>query len=284
MLQRFIFMIAGALAIAPVLAAVAQQPAPTPRVSAAATPQATPTPAPAVKSKDEKPTPIDPKAPLTADQIVEVTIVAYGGREIMNQIRKTTLERGKLSVQNAEGKLDSATYQRWIQRADSLEKEKIRFEQDFPTARYSLVFRDAKIFGIYNDSVFQPREDASKKFENQIHHSIDALLRYKENGSTVALAGKDKRLGVEYNMIDLTDKAGRKTRYYISAKLWRVSALEYEFAGRKYRRQFYDYKVAQGTLVPRRTVLYEDDKIVEESEIGTITFGQKVDDGLFPEG
>jgi hypothetical protein len=71
------------------------------------------------------------------------------------------------------------------------------------------VLRDAKIFGIYNDSVFTPREDASKAFENQIVHSIEALLRYKENGSTLSLGGKDKRLGVEYNIIDLTDSAGR---------------------------------------------------------------------------
>jgi hypothetical protein len=49
-------------------------------------------------------------------------------------------------------------------------------------------------------------------------------------------------------------------------------------------KEFYDYNFAQGTLVPHRTVLYEGDKVIEESEIGTITFGQKVDDGLFPEG
>jgi len=57
--------------------------------------------------------------------------------------------------------------------------------------------------------------------------------------------------------------------------------LTYEDAGVKFRRKFYDFNYAQGTLVPYRTVLWANDKIVEETELGTITFGQKVDEGLF---
>ncbi len=57
--------------------------------------------------------------------------------------------------------------------------------------------------------------------------------------------------------------------------------LTYEDSGVKYRRKFYDYNYAQGTLVPYRSVLWADEKKVEETEIGTITFGQKVDEGLF---
>jgi hypothetical protein len=58
--------------------------------------------------------------------------------------------------------------------------------------------------------------------------------------------------------------------------------LEYEDGGNKYRRKFYDYNYAQGTLVPYRTVLYEGDKVVEETDVGTVTFGQKVEESLFP--
>lgn len=240
------------------------------------------------KKKAEKPKQTDTKAVKdpTPDQVAETVVAIYGGlggRNTLNQIRKTSLERGKMSVTNAEGKVDQASYQRWTQRSDSLDKEKIRLEQDFPNARYSLVFNSTKIFGIYNDSVFTPREDASKAFENQIVHGIEALLRYKENGSTIALAGKEKRMGVEYHLVDVTDKAGRKTRYFISVRTFRVMALEYEDGGKKYRRQFYDYNYAQGTLVPYRTVLYEGDKIVEETEIGTITYGQKIEDSMFSE-
>ena len=57
--------------------------------------------------------------------------------------------------------------------------------------------------------------------------------------------------------------------------------LSYEDAGIKYRRKFYDYNVAQGTLVSYRSVLYANDKVVEEIDVGTVTYGQKIDDGLY---
>ena len=57
--------------------------------------------------------------------------------------------------------------------------------------------------------------------------------------------------------------------------------LDYEAEGIKYRRKFYDYNYAQGTLVPFRTTLWVGDKLVEETEVGTITYGQKIDEALF---
>ena len=60
--------------------------------------------------------------------------------------------------------------------------------------------------------------------------------------------------------------------------------LDYEDNGVKYRRKFYNYNYAQGTLVPFQTVLYADGKIIENMEISTITFGQKIDEDLFKAG
>lgn len=221
----------------------------------------------------------------TADVVAESVIFIYGlggGRQTLNQIRKTALERGKISVANGEGKFDQATYQRWTQRAETLSKEKIRLDQEFPNARYALVFNDQKIFGVVDDQVFVPRDDASKAFENQIVHGLEALLRYKENESKIELiGGKEKIFGVEYYLLDVTDKQSRKTRFYVSAKSFRVMMLDYEQDGIKYRRKFYDYNYAQGTLVPFRTTLWAGDKMIEETEVGTITFGQKIDDALF---
>jgi hypothetical protein len=243
----------------------------------------------ASKKKDEKKSGNSSKdtKPVTGEQVVESSLFIYGlggGRATLNQIRKTAIERGKLTVTDAEGKTSQANYSRWVQRGESFDKEKIRFEQEFPSARYSLVFSDARIFGIYNDTVFTPREDAMKAFENQIVHGIEALLRYKENESKVELASKEKLQGVEYYIVDLTDKDGRKTRYYVSTKTLRVMLLDYDDLGVKYRRRFYDYNYAQGTLVPYRTVLWANDKVVEESEIGTVTFGQRIDENLFTAG
>lgn len=233
--------------------------------------------APVISNKDAAKNP-------TAEMVAESSIFVYGlggGRSVLDRIRKTALERGKISITNGEGQIEQANYSRWTQRAPKLESEKIRLDQEFPSARYSLVFNSSKIYGVFNDSVFTPREDASKAFENQIIHGLEALLRYKENESTIALAGKEKELGVEYYLLDVTDKQNRKTRFYISSKTFRVMMLDYEDTGVKYRRKFYDYNYAQGTLVPYRSVLWADGKIVEETEVGTVTYGQKIDDGLF---
>lgn len=226
-------------------------------------------------------------AAVTAEQVAETAIVIYGlggGRQTLNQIRKTTIERGRISTVNAEGSSEQTNYQRWTLRADNLEKEKIRVDQELPNAKYALVYDGAKLFGIYNDSVFAPREDAARSFDAQLWHGLEALLRYKENESKLELGGREKITGVDFHLLDVTDKQNRKTRFYISAKSFRVMMLEYEQDGTKYRRKFYDYNYAQGTLVPFRTVLYAGDKKVEETETLTITFGQKIEDNMFQAG
>ncbi|MGB7202216.1 MAG: hypothetical protein WBD16_08095 [Pyrinomonadaceae bacterium] len=239
--------------------------------------EVTPTPKPTPATK------LDPKN-FTADQIAEATIFVYGnggGRATLGQIRKTTLERGTAVFTNAEGKVERASYQRFVIRGETLAKEKIRLDQEFPGARFSLIFADSKTFGVFNNTFFTPREETVKTFQNQIIRGLEALLRYKENESALALAAKEKHMGVDYHVIDVTDKENRKTRFYISAKSFRVMMITYEDNGVNYKRKFYDYNLAQGTLVPYRTVLWANDRQVEETDVGTITFGQKVDEGLF---
>ncbi len=258
-------------------------------VSAQTTATASPTPVatPAAVKPGATPAKFDPKL-ITAEQVVETSLIAaygYGaGRPLLNQIRKTTAERGRATYTAADGKIEQATYQKFVIRAEALAKEKIRLDQEFPNARYSLVFNEDKIFGVYNNTVFTPREDAAKGFENQIVRGLEAFLRYKENGSTIEMGPREKLMGVDFYLIDVTDKQQRKTRFYVSAKYFKVMMLTYEDGGVKYRRKFYNYNYAQGTLVPYRTVLWADDKIVEETEIGTVTFGQKVDEELFKAG
>jgi hypothetical protein len=245
--------------------------------------QSTPTPTPTPTKEEPISAAKIASGNLTAEQVAELAVAVYGfpnGRATLLQIRKTADERGKLTITNAEGKTENATYQRWYIRPET-GSEKIRIDQQFPNARFSLISSGAEIFGVFNDSTFVPREDATTAFQNQVYHSIDALLRYKENESTVALAGREKKLGVDYHLLDLTDKQGRKTRYFISAKSFRVMMLEYESGGVTYRRKFRDYNYAQGPLVPYRSVLTSGDRTLEEVEVGTITYGQKVDDGLF---
>ncbi|MEZ5346688.1 MAG: hypothetical protein R2681_14140 [Pyrinomonadaceae bacterium] len=234
---------------------------------------------------ESAPEKFDPKKGLTNGvQVAEFAILVYsnvGGRPALSQIRKTTIEIGKIKSANADGTFVTSEYDQKIERAESLEKEKVRLNQKFPDAEYALVYNGSKVFGLYNNSVFTPREDAVASFESRIWHGLEALLRYKENGAEVKLDKEETILGVTFYVVTVTDKAGRKTTFYVSKKTYRVMMLRYEENGVKYKRKFYDHNIAQGTLVPYRSVLWANEKIVEEKDISTIAFGQTLDDGIF---
>ena len=232
---------------------------------------------------------------VTAEQIAESVIVISGGglgRTVLNQIRRNGVERGRSSRMGQDGRSEETRYELKFVRGDKPEKDKFRIDNKTPQAEYSLIFGDGKTFGIINGSPFQPRAEATANFISQQAHSIDALLRYKENESKIASAGKDKHQGIDLYVLDLTDKANRKTRYFISARTFRVLWLEYEetppgaSAPVKYMKRFYDYRYAQNTLVPYRTVLTEDGKQTVETHVLTVTYGVKMEDSLFqnPEG
>jgi hypothetical protein len=231
----------------------------------------------------------DPKAP-TAEQIAETVIAFAGnglGRAILDQIRRNGVERGRLTRTGPEGRAEEVKYELRFMRGDKSEKDKIRLDTKSPQTEYSLVSVGGRIFGIINGSIFTPRADATADFIAQQTHSIDALLRYKENESKLSSAGKDKHLGIDVYVIDLTDKTNHRTRYFVSAKTFRVLWLDYEetppgsTSAIKYTRRFYEYRVAQNTQVPFRTVFLEDGKPTLETRILTITYGVKMEDSLF---
>jgi len=231
----------------------------------------------------------DPKA-LTAEQIAEGVILIAGngyGRAVLNQIRRNGIERGRSTRMMEDGRSEEARYELRFVRGDKSEKDKVRIDNKTAQAEYALIYGAGRIFGIINGSPFTPRAETSADFISQQTHSIDALLRYKENESKVASAGKDKHQGIDVYVIDLTDSANRKTRYFISAKSFRVLWLGYEETPPgsstpiKYLKRFYDYRIAQSTLVPYRTVLLEDGKQTLETRILTVTYGVKMEDSLF---
>lgn len=231
----------------------------------------------------------DPKA-ITAEQVAETVIAIAGqgmGRAVLNQIRRNGDERGRSTRIGADGRSEEARYELRFVRGDKSEKDKIRLDNKTPQAEFSLVYGEGQVFGIINGSPFTPRAEATAEFIAQQAHSIDALLRYKENESKLASAGKDKQQGVDVYVIDLTDKANRRTRYFVSAKSFRVLWLEYEETPPgsptpvKYTKRFYDYRIAQNTQVPYRTVLLEDGKQTIETHILTVTYGVKMEDSVF---
>jgi len=141
-------------------------------------PKKEPVKEPAKTKKDDKKAAKDAPREVTAEQVVESSIIVYafpGGRDKMLQIRKTETEKGKLVLHEAEGKMTNANYQRWVSRPEA-GKSKFRLDQELPTATFAMVQTPEKVFGIYNDSAFQPREDAVMSFQNRLSHSIDFRL------------------------------------------------------------------------------------------------------------
>jgi hypothetical protein len=242
------------------------------------TPAAAPDKPPA--AKDKPPTAPGKQQP-TAEGIAESVVYLNGTREGMAQIRRNGVERGRTTRTNADGKTVEATYERRFIRGENMLKDRVRIDQKQPTAEYALIYSDGQTWGIINEAVFAPKQETAQEFLAQQWHSLDTLLRYKENGSTLNYIGKEKQMGVDQHVLDVTDKEQRKTRFYISAKTARILSLEYEEAGAKFVRKFYDYRIAQGTFAPFRTVLYRDGKQLEETRIMTITYGSKLDEAIF---
>jgi len=238
---------------------------------------------------EPKPTPAKPGATraITGNDVAESTVYAYGSRGLLAQIRRNGIERGRITRTTNDGHVEEATYERRFVRGEDATKDKIRIDQKMPTMEYSLVFGDGRLWGIINGANFTPRQDAAESFMSQQWHSIDALLRYKENGSKVDYVDKVKQKGLDLYVADLTDKENHKTRYYISANSLRVLWLEYEEpiepggAPVKFTREFHNYRVAQGTLVPYRSVLLANDKVLQETNVSSVTYGVKLEDEIF---
>lgn len=243
------------------------------------------------KEKSEKPQrvaqPKIDKNNLTPEQVAETVVLIFGSREGMKQIRRSGVERGKITRLNAEGKSEEIDYERSFKRGETFDKDKIRLDQRMPSLDYSLIYNEGHVIGVLRGSTFTPRQQDVSTILLDRTHGLDALLRYKENGASIKFLGKDTQKGIDLWILELTDKESRTTRYYISAKTGRILWLEYEeavegnAAPTKFRRTFHDYRVVQGTLVPYRSVLYAGDREIEELRLLTMTYGVKLEDSVF---
>ncbi|HEX8294514.1 MAG TPA: hypothetical protein VF570_22355 [Pyrinomonadaceae bacterium] len=234
------------------------------------------------KKKEEPPKPVKAdKDNPTAEGVAETVILVYGSRAGLAQIRRTGVERGRITRPGQDGRPEEISYERTFKRGETYEKDKIRFDQRLSSLQYSLVFNDGRVTGILRGTPFTPKQEDVTSLMTDRVHGLDALLRYKESGATLKYAGKESQKGLDLWLLDLTDKGQQSTRFYVSAKTGRVLWLEYEEASVKYRRTFHDYRVVQGTLVPYRSVLYAGDRQVEESQVLTVTYGVKTEDSVF---
>jgi len=266
---------------------VAAQQAPASAKPSAATAAPTPSPTPVKIPPAEKANAAGKN--VTAEAVVEWVIAIYGGgigRPVLDQVRRNGNEQGEIVKISADGRTETANYSWRFIRGASGDKDKIRVDQKSPTLEYALVFNAGQTFGIMNGAAFVPRQEATDSFLNQQRRGLDALLRYKENESSITLLNREKQKGLDLYVVEVTDKEKRHTRYYISSRTLRVLWLEYEEPGAagtpvNFVKKFSDYRYAQNTLIPKHTELFEDGKQTQEMTIKTITYGVRMDDALF---
>jgi hypothetical protein len=234
------------------------------------------------------------------ESIVEVAIIAYGGRKQLETVRASLQEEGSIKLATDQGEL-TGNFKLRSMRKEKTWQDLLRVDLDLnppdpdrasgrvPTVKYIIGFNGASVWSAQNNQYVTPRPEADAAFRAQLTHEYMALLRYKEDGSKLELVGPETVVGVETNVIDLTNPNGEKTRFWLSAKTYRVLHSEYQLKlgedqpATKYRVSYFytPYRVVQNTLVPSRRVMYQDGKFVQEITLTNIVYSAKIDPEVF---
>jgi hypothetical protein len=234
------------------------------------------------------------------ETIVEVAILAYGGRPNIEAARKSAQEIGSIRLATDQGDITGIYNMRSMRREKSWQ-DLLRIDLELtppttaqqqgasPEVKYSVGFNGASVWSAQNNQYVTPRPDAEAAFRAQLTHDYTTLLRYKEDGSKIELIGPETVVGIDTNVIELTLPNGEKTRYWVSKEFYRVLHLEYQLnigegqEPTKYRVSYFytPFRVVQNTLVPMRRVMYQNGKFVQEIKLNTVTYSAKIEPEVF---
>ena len=241
------------------------------------------------------------KAPVKltqAETAIELALIAYGGRKQLETVRSAIQETGTIRLATDQGDLNG-TYILRSMRKEKSSKDLLRVDLELSAGenaqggpiKYIIGFNGASVWSAQNGQYVSPRAGADIAFRAQLTHEYMALLRYKEDGSKLEYVGLENVVGVDTFMIDMTTAEGEKTRYWLSAKTYRVLHSEYELTlvegqpPTKYRIDYYytpsSAAVIQNTLVPVRREMKQDGKFVQEITINQFVYGTKFDPEIF---
>jgi len=234
-----------------------------------------------------------------AEGMVELAIIAYGGRKQLETARAATQEAGTIRLATDQGDLSGNYLLRSI-RKEKTWQDLLRVDLELsppeqaanaPPIKYVIGFNGASVWSAQNGQYVTPRAGADIAFRAQLTREYMALLRYKEDGSKLDYIGPETVVGVVTNVIDLTTPAGEKTRLWLSAKSYRVLHCEYELTlvegqpATKYRIDYYytpfSSAVVHNTLVPVRREMKQDGKFVQEIKLTNITYSAKLEPEIF---
>lgn len=225
------------------------------------------------------------KTPKPED-VVELTILAYGSRPVLANIQKNGIVRSLVKFIAPDGVREGKSALRFL-RKDKLADDLMMIELELPGTKYTIGFDGKDTWEIQDGQVIEPNAENIKAFRNSREHSYEALLRYKESNSQLEYVGMNKLGTLEMDIVDLVSPDGLRTRYEISRKSKRVIYASYEkpAAGDapaiKYRLYFKDFRVIQNTLVPYETQVFQDGKVIEERKIVESVFNVQMEDKAF---
>ncbi|MCS6806969.1 MAG: hypothetical protein RMM98_15195 [Acidobacteriota bacterium] len=216
---------------------------------------------------------------------------AYGGLGTLLVLRQSGFMRGTVKLYTGtdtpqEGEI-TIRFTRKLKVAEDL----TRIDLKLPSApKLTIAWDGTRVWGTEDDRpiVLYLRSEAAMKA--QLIHNYEAFLRAEELGTPVKYIGEEKRSGIPLHVLELRHADGSTTRYYVSAKTWRILHLEYEFSVPsqakpiRVRESFYDFRVVQNTLAPFQVKRYEDDQLVQEYNFTEVTFGVQIDKSLFEQG
>jgi hypothetical protein len=251
------------------------------------------------KAKKQEEAKAGPAKLTPAEGVVELAILAYGGRKQLETARAAIQEAGTIRLATDQGDLTGNYLLRSIRKEKTwqdllrvdLELSPPEQAQNAPPIKYVIGFNGASVWSAQNGQYVNPRAGADIAFRAQLTHEYMALLRYKEDGSKLDYVGPETVVGLATNVIDLTSPAGEKTRFWLSAKTYRVLHCEYELTlvegqpATKYRIDYYytpfSAAVVQNTLVPIRREMKQDGKFVQEIKLTNITYSSKLEPEIF---
>ncbi len=174
-------------------------------------------------------------------------------------------------------------------RKPKLMEDLVILELDLPDTKFTMGFDGEKTWALNNTERTELSPELATAFRSSYAHSYEALLRYKEDGSKLDLIDTKKIASLEIDVIDLTTADGQKTRYEVSRRSGRVLYLEYETKPAtpdvkpiKYRLHYKDFKLVQNAIIiPYKTVVYENDVLVEERTVIEAAFSGQMEEKIF---
>lgn len=228
------------------------------------------------------------KGDKKALEIADRTADAYGGFAALTVFRQKGQLRGLIKVYSEAGSFREGTVAVRLMRRLGQTEDLKRIDLDLPdAATLSVGFDGDKVWGAENGEPTVLRLRAEQVFKAELTHNYETLLRNQELTHELKFVSREKKSGIEFDIVDVGNGEGSPTRFFVSSKTSRILHIEYDLSVPRepkpvrVRESFFDFRVVQNTLVPFRVERYENDHRVQEIQFTEIAYGITLDASVF---